>query len=121
MERRFESPSRGRGRRGARNLDELAGTDVVEVAVDRNGFGNKRVILDSRHIVEERLLLILDGQPVDEFALARAGTFADIAETVRSELGGFKAGAQQTTHDVVAEDDVGGHAVLGGELRAEAT
>ena len=68
---------------GARDFDELAGTDVVEIAVDRDGFWDERVILDTADIVEDRLLLILDGQPVDILAFAGAGTFAQSSRELK--------------------------------------
>jgi len=71
--------------------------------VDRNGFGDERVIADAGDVVEDSLYLVADGEPLDVFAGAGAGTFADVLKTLGSESGGFQAGGQQIAHDIVGE------------------
>lgn len=95
---------------GAFYVEEFAGVHVVDVAVDGDGFGDERVIADAGDIVEDRLLLVLDGEPFDEFAGARAGAFANIAKAVGSKLGGFEAGIEKVTHGVVGKEL---HAAIG--------
>ncbi len=71
--------------------------------MDRNGFGDERVIADAGDVVEDSLYLVADGEPLDVFAGAGAGTFADVLKTLGSESGGFQAGGQQIAHDIVGE------------------
>ncbi len=104
----FESSSAGGF--GGFDFEEFAGADVVEVAVDGDGIGNKRVIADAGDVVEDGLLLIFDGEPFDVLAGAGAGALADIAEAARGEFGGFEAGVEEIAHDVVGEEF---HAAIG--------
>jgi hypothetical protein len=100
----------GAGGFGAFDFEEFSGAHVEEEAVDRNGFGDERMIADAGDVVEHGLLLAVDGEPLDVFTGARAWTLANILETLRGERGGFEAGCQQIAHDVVGEEF---HAAIG--------
>src|SRR5215510_9324861 len=89
---------------GPFNLDKLAGADVVDVPVHRNGLGNERVVADALDVVAHGFLLVLDREPFDVFAGSRTRAFANITETGGSEFGGFKAGTEEAAHDIVGEE-----------------
>src|SRR5437879_13776861 len=92
---------------GAFDLDEFSGTHVVEETVDGNGFGHERMVANARNIVEDSLLLILDGEPLDEFTGTGSGSLADILEPLGGQLCCFQAGRQH-----------GAHAIAGAAFRA---
>jgi len=100
----------GAGGIGAFDFEEFSGAHIVEESVDRNGFGDERVIADAGDVVEDSLFLVADGEPLDVFTGAGAGAFADVLKTLGSESGGFQAGGQQTAHDIVGEKF---HAAIG--------
>jgi hypothetical protein len=52
------------------DFDELSGTDLVEKAVHRNGFGHQRMIADAGGGVEDGLFLVADGKPLNVFTRA---------------------------------------------------
>ena len=93
----------GAGGFGAFDFEEFSGAHIVEEAVDRNGFGDERVIADAGDVVEDSLFLVADGEPLDVFTGAGAWAFADVLKTLGSESGGFQAGGQQIAHDIVGE------------------
>src|SRR5258708_12535568 len=80
----------GTGGFGAFDFDEFSGAHIVEEAVDRNGFGDERVIADAGDVVEDSLFLVADGEPLDVFTGAGAWAFADVLKTLGSESGGFQ-------------------------------
>src|SRR6266851_1034986 len=100
----------GTGGFGAFDFEEFSGADIVEEAVDRNGFGDERMVADAGDVVEDGLLLIADGEPLDVFTGAGAGAFADVLEALRGERRGFEARGEQVAHDVVGEEF---HAAIG--------
>ena len=73
---------------GAFYFDQLSAGYVIHVAIDGNCFRNQRMVAKPVHVVHDRLLRVRDGEPFDELPGARAGTFADVAETagVRSAV-----------------------------------
>src|SRR6267378_2151006 len=95
---------------GAFDLDEFSGTHVVEETVDGNGFGHERMVANARNIVEDSLLLILDGEPLDEFTGTGSRSLAYILEPLGGQLRCFQAGSQQAAHDIVGEEF---HAAIG--------
>jgi len=95
---------------GAFDFKELAGADIVEIAVDGNGVGDERVIADARNVIKDCLFLVFDDEPFDVFASARAGALANVAETAGSEFGSFEAGIEKIAHNVVGEEF---HAAIG--------
>ena len=68
-----------------------------------DGLGDERMIADAGDVVEDGLLLVADGEPLDVFASAGAGAFADVLETLGSERSGFEASGEEATHDVIGE------------------
>src|SRR6267143_155396 len=98
---------------GAFDLDEFSGTHVVDETVDWNGFGHERMVANARNIVEDSLLLVLDGEPFDEFPGAKkfitddqrangivAGPAAGVADDVRIAFGeaGVLGGIEVRVH-----------------------
>jgi len=70
-------------------FDELACFDVVDVAIDRDGFRDERMVADSFDVVDNGLLLIRDGKDFDELRRAVAWTLTNILEALRSQSGGW--------------------------------
>src|SRR5882672_1410634 len=89
---------------GAFDLDEFSGMHVIEEAVDGNGFGHERMVANARNIVEDSLLLILDGEPLDEFTGTGSRSLAYILEPLGGQLRCFQAGSQQAAHDIAGEE-----------------
>jgi hypothetical protein len=61
--REWHAPGKrsGRGAYSTSTFDfkELAATDVVEVAINRNGLGHEVVIADAGDVIEDSLFLVL--------------------------------------------------------------
>src|SRR6266850_5673111 len=95
---------------GAFDLDEFSGAHVVKETVERNGFGHERMVANARNIVEDSLLLVLDGKPFDEFTGAGSRSLADVLEPLSGQLRCFQAGSQQVAHDIAGEEF---HAAIG--------
>ncbi len=89
---------------GAFDLDEFSGAHIVEETVDGNGFGHERMVANAGNIVEDSLLLILDGEPFDEFTGAGSRSLADVLEPLSGQLRCFQAGSQQVAHDIAGEE-----------------
>src|SRR5882724_8194834 len=95
---------------GAFDLDEFAGAHVVKETIDGNGFGHERMVANARDIVEHGLLLVLDGEPFDEFTGAGSPSLADVLEPLGGQLRCFQAGSQQAAHDIAGKEF---HAAIG--------
>src|SRR6266850_7969013 len=95
---------------GAFDLDEFSGAHVVKETVERNGFGHERMVANARNIVEDSLLLVLDGKPFDEFTGAGSRSLADVREPLGGQLRCFQAGSQQVADDIAVEEF---HAAIG--------
>src|SRR6266478_5180443 len=65
---------------------------------------------NSLHIIADALLLVADGEPLDEFSCMRSGAFADILKSFVREGCRFQAAGQQSAHHVVGEEF---HAAIG--------
>lgn len=61
-------------------------------------------------VLQHAFLLILDGQPIDIFAIGAARTFAAVMPAGGIDGSGLQASGQQTAHDLVGE---GFHAAVG--------
>src|SRR5260370_3507386 len=100
----------GAGGFGAFDFEKFSGAHIVKEAVDRNGFGDKRMIADAGDVIDHGLLLVADGEPLDVFTGAGARALADILEALRGESRGFEARGKQIAHDVIGEEF---HAAIG--------
>ena len=76
---------------GGGDLDQASALDVVHEAVDGDGAFDEWVVADARDVVDDALLPVGDGEPVDLPSGRRAGAGADVAEPVGAELCGFEA------------------------------
>src|SRR5437868_5892189 len=95
---------------GFGHFDELAGVDVVDVAVYGDGLRNERTGADTGHVCDDGLGLVFDGEPFDELCGGAAWAFADVLESFGGEGGGFQAVCEEAAHDVVGEEE---HAAVG--------
>ncbi len=100
----------GAGGSGAFNFEEFSGAHIVEEAVDRNGFGDERMITDAGDVIDHGLLLVADREPLDVFTGAGARALANILETLRGERRGFEARGKQIANGVAGEEF---HAAIG--------
>ena len=92
------------GLRGVGHLDEPAGLDVVDVAVDRDAGRHQRVVADPLDVLGDAGGVVRDRQEVDVVARVGAGPLADVGEAVGAELGGLQAARQQAPDHVVGEE-----------------
>ena len=68
------------------------------------------MIANAPHVGDDSSRIILHREPINELALRRSGTFADIAKAVGRELRGLEATDQETPHHLVSEEQ---HAAVG--------
>src|SRR5689334_134097 len=62
------------------------------------------MIADAYHVIDDRLLRILECEPVDELTFVRAGAFADVVESLVSKRGGLEAVGEQTADHIVGKE-----------------
>ncbi len=64
---RFADPfdSRCANLRGLGNLLQLPGSDVVDIAVDRDALWDQRMLPNRAHIVDDRRTSVLEFEPID--------------------------------------------------------
>ena len=60
---------RAAGAHGRRDLYQLSCFDIVDEAIDRDVVGDEAVISNPVDVVKNTLLVILESQPIDEFAI----------------------------------------------------
>ena len=65
---------------------------------------------NARDVIDHGLPRVLDGQPLDILAGARAGAFAHVAKPLGRQLRGFQTRSEQAPDDVVGEEF---HAAIG--------
>jgi hypothetical protein len=89
----FSDPSRTMLRSGRASgfsrfadLDQPAGPDVVDEAVDRDPSGDEGMATDPTHVFDDALLAIGDVEPVDILRLRRARPAADVPEGARDAV-----------------------------------
>src|SRR3979490_3332126 len=105
-----DSSAGSAGGGGDGHFDQFARVNVVDVAVDWDGLRHERTSADAGHVCDDGLVLVFDGEPLDELCGGGTGAFADICEAFRSEGGGFQAVGEEAAHHIVGEEE---HAAIG--------
>src|SRR3954468_11202825 len=82
---RSDSSGGAAGGGGFGHFDELAGVDVVDVAVDGDGLRNERTGADTGHVCDDGLGLVFDREPFDELCGGAAWAFAEVLESFGGE------------------------------------
>jgi hypothetical protein len=84
--------------------------NVVDVAIDGDGFWDEGAGANPNDVREDGLGLVLDCEPLDKLRRGAAGAFADVFEAFRGEDSSFEAVGQEAANDVVGEEE---HAAVG--------
>jgi hypothetical protein len=86
------------------DLDERAGTHVIDVAVDGDALGNEGVATDALDVLDHGVVRVRDRQPVDEVTFVRARALTHVEETVWSERRGLEALGEEAPDYLVGEE-----------------
>jgi hypothetical protein len=92
-------------RRGrARDLVQVTSRNVIDEAMDRDPTRDKRMGSNSRDVVNNTLLGVGDGEPIDVCGLSRARPGTDIGEAIGAQLCRLETVRKHPSHYVVGEE-----------------
>src|SRR5262252_8949628 len=86
-----------------RNLYELSGFHVVEIAVNGNVIGNQWMLSNTDDILDNAFGVVRKCEPIDVVAFSRPRPLARVVPATLIQCSGLQAAREQIAHIVVCE------------------